>query len=132
MEWQYVNTLQSAGLIEEYEKTTDYIFDTAFKKCVMENNGGRPTKKVFDTEQTKKRELKSFLSFNHTDKETVWKILEWNREELTDKYVPFAIDGFGNLICFDKKSKKVVFVNHEDLSIEIIANNFEEFLNGCV
>lgn len=130
MEWKYVKALKSAELISEYEKKTGYVFDEAFKKCVMENNGGRPAKKVFDTDKTKERELKSFLSFNREDRETVWKILEWNKEELTDKYVPFVIDGFGNLICFDKSSKKVVFVNHEDLSVEVIANDFEEFMSG--
>ena len=74
------------------------------------------------------RELKSFLSFNTDDRETVWKIYEWNKDELSNKYVAFAIDNFGNLICFDADNDKVVFLNHEDLSVEHIANTFAEFL----
>lgn len=50
--------------------------------------------------------------------------------ELTNKYVPFAIDNYGNLICFDANNDKIVFVNHEDMSVEIIADNFNDFMNG--
>lgn len=38
---------------------------------------------------------------NLTDYKTVWKIFDWNKDELTNKYVPFGIDNYGNLICFD-------------------------------
>lgn len=129
MEWKYVKPLKGVDLIDDYECLVKYVFNDAFRKCVIENNGGRPSKKVFDTDKTKERELKSFLSFNHEDRETVWKIFEWNKEELTNKYVPFAIDNFGNIICFDANNDKIIFLNHEDLVVETIADNFETFIN---
>ena len=61
---------------------------------------------------------------------TVWKIFDWNKEELANKYVPFGIDNFGNLICFDANNDKIVFVNHEDMSVEAIAENFDGFMSG--
>lgn len=129
MEWKYVKELKSVDLIDDYECLVNYVFCYSFRKCVTAHNGGRPSKRIFDTDKAKKRELKSFLSFNKEDKETVWKIFEWNKEELTDKYVPFAIDNFGNLICFDAHNDKIVFVNQEDMSVETISNTFPDFMN---
>ena len=130
MDWKYVKKLKSEDLINEFECLVKYAFCDSFRQCVIVNNGGRPSQKAFDTDKTKERELKSFLSFNKEDRETVWKIFEWNKEELTDKYVPFSIDNFGNLICFDANNDKIVFVNHENLSVEIIADNFDGFMDG--
>ena len=130
MDWKYVKALNSNELIDDYECMVKYVFCDSFKKCIMEHNGGRPSMRIFDTDKAKERELKSFLSFNKDDRETVWKIFDWNKDELTDKYIPFAIDNFGNLICFDASNDKIVFVNHEDMTIEMIANDFDTFLNG--
>ena len=129
MEWKYIKPLLSIELIYEFENSTKYLFPDTFKQFIIKHNGGRPNKSIFDTNKTKERELKSFLSFNREDKETVWKIIEWNKEELADKYVPFGIDNYGNTICFDKENDMVIFVNHEDKSIEIIADGFDNFIN---
>lgn len=130
MEWKYIKKLKSIDLIDDFECMAKYVFCDAFRNCVIANNGGRPSKRIFDTDKVKERELKSFLSFNKEDRETVWKIFECNKEELTNKYVPFGIDNFGNLICFDVNNDKIVFVNHEDMSVEAVAENFDCFMSG--
>lgn len=130
MKWKYVKELKTTHFIDEYERLVKYVFCESFRNCVIINNGGRPDRKIFDTDKVKERELKSFLSFNKEDRETVWKIFEWNKKELANRYIPFGIDHFGNLICFDADTDKVVFVNHEDLSTESIAENFDSFLDG--
>lgn len=129
MEWKYVKPLKSVELINEFESMAKYVFCDSFKDCVVTNNGGRPSKRVFDTDKSAERELKTFLSFNKEDRETIWKIFDWNKEELSNKYIPFAIDVFGNMICFNTCNDKVVFVNHEDLSVEIVAGDFSSFLS---
>ncbi len=129
MEWKYIKKLTDNGLIGDFEITARYAFTEDFKKCVIENNGGRPSKKTFDTAKTKERAIKSLLSFNKEDKETVWNIFKWNKEELRGKYIPFAIDNYGNIICFDKNNNHVVFINHENLDVEEVANNFTDFLS---
>lgn len=130
MEWKYVKPLKSQDLIDDYECMVKYVFGNSFRNCVLEHNGGRPSRRTFDTEVKKERELKSFLSFNREDKETVWKIFEWNQDELGSRYVPFAIDHFGNLICFDANDDKIVFIHLEDISVEMIADTFDEFLDA--
>lgn len=130
MEWKYVKPLSSEGNINEFESLVKYSFPDEFKNCVLCNNGGRPCKRVFNTDVQKKREIKTFLSFNKEDKETVWKIQDWNKEELLRKYVAFAIDNFGNLVCFDINSSRIVFFNHENGKMEQIADNFTEFMES--
>lgn len=130
MEWKYVKSLSSEENINDFECAVKYCFPDDFRKCIILYNGGRPSSKVFDTDKTKERELKSFLSFNKSDKETVWKIHDWNKEELSDRYVAFAIDNFGNLICFDANNDNIVFLNHENMETELIANSFSDFLDG--
>lgn len=111
-----------------YHKYVNYVLAHSVNYVITLYS--RPSKRIFDTDKVKERELKSFLSFNKEDRETVWKIFDWNKEELANKYVPFGIDNFGNLICFDANNDKIVFVNHEDMSVEAIAENFDGFMSG--
>ena len=129
MEWKYVKPLSSEDDINEFECLVKYAFPEAFRECMKKYNGGRPEKKIFETDTSQERALKSFLSFNKNDRETVWKIYEWNKQELADRYVAFAVDNFGNLICFDANNDNIVFLNHEDLGVEKVADDFIEFIN---
>lgn len=129
MEWKYVKKLINLDIISEFENMVGYNFCEAFKNCVVCYNGGRPSKKTFNTNKKTGREIKSFLSFNKDDLETVWKLYEWCKKELDNRYIPFAIDNFGNLICFEISNDNVIFINLENISIEFIANDFVSFLN---
>ena len=128
MEWRFVKVIDDEKLIENFESKAIYTFSDSFKKCVKSNNGGRPSVSAFDTNKAKEREIKSLLSFNREDTDNIWKMNEWVKAELNDKYVAFAIDNFGNLICFDCGNDNVVFWNHESNGIEFIAKDFDAFL----
>lgn len=130
MKWKYVKPLKSEDLLNDYEKLTEYKLPKDFRKFVIELNGGRPERKGFSTNTDKNRELKSFLSFNPNDKETVWQAYEWLKDEFGNKYLAFAIDNFGNVICFDTDNGNVVFLNHEDLSVECISATFGDFMKA--
>lgn len=128
MDWKYVKPLSSEDSIKDFERLVNYSFSDDFKECVLHNNGGCPDCKVFNTDKTEGRVLKTFLSFNKDGRDTVWKIHDWNKNELADRYIAFAIDNFGNLICFDKISDSIVFINHESMEVETIALCFSEFM----
>ena len=129
MNWNYVKTLKSVNLIDEFESLVHYELPKDFKEFVLQYNGGRPEHKAYDTDTTEERVLKTILSFNKEDISTVWETNEGDIEGLPDKYVVFATDPFGNLICFDKDNDNVIFWNHEDESVEHIANTFTEFID---
>lgn len=130
MEWRYVKPLLEDNSIAELESIIEYSFPQEFVQCITQNNGGRPNRQVFDTNVTKERMIKSFLSFNKDDKESVWKIIEGSKEELKINFVPFAIDNFGNLICFNKDNNGIVFLDHENANVEFIAPGFSQFLDS--
>lgn len=129
MNWKYVKALKSENAIKEFESTFKFEFPDSFKEVVANYNGGRPEKDVYDTNKTKERTIKSLLSFNKDDKETIWKIAEWNKDELKSDFIAFAIDHFGNLVCFSVSDKSVIFMDMETLKTETIANDFSAFLD---
>jgi hypothetical protein len=128
-EWRYIKPLLSVKSIEEFEALTKYNLPESFKNCIKQYNGARPKYRAFNTAQTNSRELKSLLSFNHEDKETVWVSYCFIESECDKKCIPFAIDNFGNLICFNRNDQ-VVFLNHETLNEEYVASSFDEFLDS--
>lgn len=129
MNWKYVKALKSENAIKEFEVTFKFEFPDSFKEIVANYNGGRPEKDIYDTDKTKERTIKSLLSFNKEDKETIWKIADWNKDELKDDFIAFAIDHFGNLICFSVSDKSIVFMDMEMLKTESIAKDFSTFLD---
>ena len=127
MDWKYVKPLSNEENIAAFERITAFSLPESFKECVKRHNGARPKCRGFDTDKQTGRELKSFLSFNREDKETVWEMYEACAVATKGQYIPFAIDNFGNLICFDR-SGQIVFIDHETLNIEKIAPSFYEFV----
>ena len=130
MNWKYVKPLKEKKSITEFENANNIIFPEDYKKCVSENNGGRPPKRVFDTIKTKEREVKSFLSFNKFDAENIWLVNEPVIEINGSQYVAFATDCSGNKICFTKVLLQIVFINHEDNIVEFIADDFVSFMSS--
>ena len=129
MNWKYIKPLESESSIKEFEEKYSFEFPESFRDIVSEYNGAYPETDIYDTDKTKERTFKSLLSFNREDKMNIWKIAEWNSNELDNKYIAFATDQFGNLICFSISDKSVVFMDMETLSTETIAENFSCFLD---
>lgn len=129
IKWRSIKPLTDKNLIEDYEHEAAYTFSDVFKKCVLENNGGRPSKNIFDTDKAKERVVKHLLSLNKTDKINIWNMNEWVKDDLDNKLIAFANDEFVNLICFDKADNSVVFWNHEKNETEFIAKDFEIFIS---
>ena len=129
MDWKYVKPIKSLDLISEFENEFCYIFPDEYKQCVSQYNGGRPSKRIFDTSSSKEFEMKSLLSFNHYDRETIWSVNQRDDEFLTS-YIAFATDSSGNLICFNRKDNSIIFVNDETNSVDMIASDFSSFLDS--
>lgn len=129
MNWNHVKPLESEDSISEFERKYKFTFPDDFKETVLKYNRGYPELDVYDTDKTQERTIKHLLSFNKSDRTSIWKIIEWNKEELDGKYIAIAIDSFGNLICFSIKDSSIIFIDLETLKTEMIANSFSEFLN---
>lgn len=127
-EWRYIKPLKDEKLIHEAEIKLNFEFNKTFVEFIKKLNGGRPPVSVFDTKSTKERTIKSFLSLNPGDPEDIV-TLNKNISRISKNLIAFAVDSFGNLICFEKNTEKIVFLDYETDEIEVIANNFSEFLD---
>lgn len=140
MKWDYVEQLDSEQLIFEYEKKVSYKFPKEFIQVIISFNAGYPEYTIFYSYRGKKKYKRVFnylYSFNKGDKDCIWEYNDWNgymrgwnKDGQMVKYVAFAGDPFGNLICFDKTDDKIVFIDHETLEIEDVADNFSDFINN--
>lgn len=126
-EWRYIKPLAADSLIPDAEEKLGYNFVDSYIDFVKEYNGSRPPVSIFSTSTSQERTIKSFLSFNATDVENILKL---NRgvTEISAKLVAFAIDNFGNYICFNKENDTVVFLDFETGETELIDNTFSDFL----
>lgn len=127
-EWRYVKPLANENLITETEEKLNFKFEDSYVAFVKKYNGGRPPISVFDTDTTKERTIKSFLSLNPSDTENII-TLNKNVPEVSSNAIAFAIDSFGNYICFDKTKGSIIFMDYETGTIERISDNFDDFLN---
>lgn len=127
--WKYVKPLNSDNAVENFESHNNLKLPEDFYACIKENNGGRPDKKVFDTEITKGRVIKSLLSFNKDDLETVYDAMDTLKKE-NDNLVPLASDPGGNYICYNKKQQNIELWLHETNNTEKISDTFNAFLDS--
>lgn len=125
-EWRYSKPLTNEKAISETEAKIGYKFYDSYINVVKEHNGGRPPVGVFDTDKTKERTIKSFLSFNTNDTDNIFKAFDVVSKVRND-VVPFGIDSFGNYICFNKADSRVVFLDFETGEIENVADSFDVF-----
>jgi len=123
--WKYTKPLGSKTLIEDFERENNITFPDDLKDCLVKNNGGRPSKCIFDTEREKEKVFNSLLSFNKSDIETIY--MAFPIPEAGKKLVPFATDPSGDFICVQDNA--IVLYSHETGAVEKIADSFTEFLS---
>lgn len=125
-EWKYVKALKDASSIDRFEAEHGFSFPKDLKEILLKYNGGRPSKKYFDTETEKDKEFKTLLSFNDSDIETIYKSYPLDSADKT--LVPFASDPAGNY--FVLKDNSVWLWNHETDKTVFLASTFTEFLQA--
>lgn len=108
--WKYVKKLKEEDSVDKFLEANKIIIPERLKKCLIENNGGRPSLDTFDTNKRIECEFKSLLSFNEDDKETIYMVYDQFKDS---KKFPFATDSAGNVICYDYENKIYLFYNHE-------------------
>ena len=139
MEWRFVRKLKSEELITEYEQKGNYQFPEMFVEYIKNCNAAYPKFKLFMSKGNREweRVFNHFYSFNKDDLTTIWDyndwngcMKDWNMYGSMENYIAFAGDPFGNLICFDKTNDKIIFIDHETLQVQSVADSFDEFIHS--
>lgn len=123
MEWKYIKPLKDNSIFENIEKTYNVEIPSYLKEIITKYNGGRPERRVFDTQNSKERVLQGLISFNKEDKANIFIY-----ENLLKKgYIPFAITEFGDIICVDNNNQNIELYLYETAGFEKISEKIEEF-----
>ena len=137
MEWLFEVEIQNANIFDELEIRTNYKYPDDFKSVALKFNGATPKCNTFDTKETEGRVFNYLISLNKNKEEMeeiIWDYFgdsaSWVFDGLDWRYIPFADDPFGDLICFDRTNDHIVFWNHETNEVEEAADSFIEFVDS--
>ncbi len=115
--WKYVKPLQDVNVVEEFLTDKGIELPQTLVDCLKENNGGRPSVKVFDTDVRKEYVFKNLLSYNEADVENIYDIYPLFKNS---QYYPIGMDSSGNFVCYDLTVRRYILFNHETDDVEII------------
>ena len=124
--WKYKIEIRNEKIFDEIGETRGICFPEELKQFILANNAATPTKYKFMLGVTEKV-LGAVLSYNkgEEDVDTVFSAL--NLIEDTN-LIPFAIDPFGNYICYAVEQSEVVFWEHEKNVVISTGKTLQNFI----
>lgn len=126
MNVKFVKELKDDNLIHDFFEKIGKDIPKGFEDYFKKYNGGRPEKNEVQLNDGSEVVLNNFLSFNHDDKDNVYKAWERMCEE-NYEMIPFARDPSGDYYCL--KGEEIFFYRHEEENCILIVSSFEEFIN---
>ena len=103
----------SIDIIESVEHRLQISLPEDYKQFVLRYDGGYPNPNHFKVDG-KVEIFNNLISLDENAYDNIYEILEDLEDRIGDKLIPFAEDGFGNLLCFDySANKNIVFWDHE-------------------
>lgn len=125
MEWKYIKPLQNNSIFEDIEKTYNIDIPAYLKEIITKYNGGRPERRLFDTQNSKERVLQGLISFNKDDKANI--LIYENL--LRKGYIPFAITEFGDIICVNVENSNIELYIQEQDKFEYVCKSMDLFFD---
>lgn len=103
----------SIDIIESVEHRLQITLPEDYKQFVLKYDGGYPNPNHFKVDG-KVEIFNNLISLDENEHDNIYEVLEDLKDRLGDHLIPFAEDGFGNLLCFDySANKNIVFWDHE-------------------
>lgn len=128
MKWLFEEKNCTEKDINRIETKFNVTLPPEYIEIVLKHNGAYPEFKTYDTNTKKENMVQVLLSCAAEP---------MNVDEVTslinlEGVVAFFADPFGNYLCFQyslDKNYHIVLWNHENRSIEVVCDNFPNFLN---
>lgn len=131
--WKGTRKADSPELLREVEHKYGIRYPHAYELIVMEYNAGIPDCSDFAAAGLGERVFGRLISVNREDHPNILDAALWQNDRTSEiKRIPFALDPFGNMICFrygENGSCAVVFIDHETGREFYLADTFEKFLD---
>ena len=128
MDWKYKIDVVNQNVFSEIEENYGITISEELRALILMANAATPSKYNFMLGTTEKV-VGAILSFNkgETDTDTVYSALSAIEDR---SLVPFAIDPFGNYICYSNNDDEVVFWDHETSGVSPTGKGLSAFLNS--
>lgn len=112
MKWLNYKSI-SIDTIEHMEDRLQITLPDDYKQFVFKYDGGYPHPNHFKVNE-KVEIFNNLLSLDENETDNIYEVLEDLQNRIGDQLIPFAEDGFGNLLCFDYSADKtIVFWDNE-------------------
>lgn len=129
--WKVSRPLSDKHQIKKLEEILGVTMPDDYIECVMKNNAGYPSLKIFTTDVENEHVFNNLLTFDESKSVNIFNTYKSVLAASGNKeLLPFAEDPFGNYICFDfsESSVKIVYWEHETQKTETVCTTFTEFL----
>ena len=113
--------------IYNVEKEINYTFVEDYKNHLLKHTSLKPEKNILGLANGTEKLVRYFYSMDPNSKTYILKFQNFD-SELKDKLVPFAELEFGDTLCFERKTNKIVIYNHETDTIDVVANDWNNFI----
>lgn len=124
--WDFAVPMNSTDVLDAFECRYSHKIPGTLKSLILEHNGGYPNKNIFDKPQAG-LVFSNLLSFNEDSADGVQLYLPTFESEGGITALPFATDGFGNLIC--EVDSRIFFWRHETEELDLVAESIDELLD---
>lgn len=114
--------------IKNVEERISYKFPDDYRDYILSMGSLKPENNLFRTSKGIEKVLRCLFSYDVNDKNYIMKFQSFD-SQFCNNVVPFALLEFGDLLCFDRDNNSVVVYNHELDNIDMLSNNFTDFLN---
>lgn len=126
--WKYKINIKNEDIFNEIENERGIVFPKELKDFILKRNASTPSKYHFMLGVVEKV-LGAVLSFNRDETDTDTVFSAFTAIEDTN-LIPFAIDPFGNYICYTLNDSKIVFWDHETDAVTSTHKGLHEFLES--
>ncbi len=113
--------------ISNVEKEINYTFVEDYKKYLLNNSMLKPEKNILGLSNGTEKLVRYFYSMDPNSKTYILKFQSFD-SELKDKLVPFAELEFGDTLCFERETNRIIIYNHEIDTFDIVADNWNNFI----
>ena len=126
--WSFKIELTDKKVFDKYEKQFGIIIPQDMRQFIIENNAANPSLNLVMLDGIE-RVLDSVLSFNEKEDDAVT-FAQIFRTLKNANNIPFAMDPFGNVFCYNTIDNVVVFYNHEVNRFERTNMGFKKFISS--
>lgn len=125
--WNRPKSLKNPRVIKQLEEKYKFSLSEDLFNCILANNGARPIPNTIGLRNGEENDVKMLLSYNDTDPENIFEVIEYFIKERKGNLIPFAVDSAGNYYC--EQGKRIVLWTQNN-EIFFVANTFSQFLES--